>query len=742
MAQDRPAAAQVAAQAQDAGNRQEDALAEIIVIGDRAELLSVPGSGAVIDEEDLKRAQVFTINEALRQAPGVFAREEEGLGIRPNIGIRGLNPVRSTKVMLLEDGIPLGLAPYGDNSYYYHPPIERFARIEILKGASQIRFGPQTIGGVINYITPEAPSEAMAEIMLAGGNGGYLELDGIAGGPALGGRILFYANRKESDGNRKNQELELTDFYVKGEWDLGEAQAVTARLSHFREDSQLTYSGLTQGEFAADPRGNPFGKNDEFETRRWSATLSHGWEINPSLKLLTTGYYHFFNRDWWRQSSNSLERPNDASDPLCGGMANLSTTCGTQGNLRSYYTYGVEARLTVDHGAFGLAGQTELGARYHNEKQRRRQIRADTPTSRIPGTTVNGGIRENQVRFVDAYALFAQSEFAFGPLSVQPGIRAELIDYERVNLPISVLVADRPTGALTTTTRGKSYLDEAIPGVGATLALNKQIALYGGVHRGFAPPRVEDVITTAGGTVDLDAEKSWNYELGVRGEFLPGLHADFTVFQMDFSNQIIAASVAGGVGATLTSAGKTKHRGLEASSKFSSRDARLTSNTDLFGRFAVTLVADANFDSTRIATPPCFGGGTTGAPVLTARGPVPCNIALNVNGNRLPYSPDWLYSAAVGAQVGWFTGQVEVQGQSSAYGDDVNLIPVTPDGQRGRLPGWAIINATLNIEPPQSALSGFVTVKNIFDKLYIVDRARGILPGTPFLVQAGVKARF
>jgi Fe(3+) dicitrate transport protein len=65
-------------------------------------------------------------------------------------------------VLLLEDGVPLSFAPYGDNASYYHPPIERFERIEVLKGASQVRFGPQTIGGVINYITPRAPDELTA----------------------------------------------------------------------------------------------------------------------------------------------------------------------------------------------------------------------------------------------------------------------------------------------------------------------------------------------------------------------------------------------------------------------------------------------------------------------------------------------------------------------------------------------------------------------------------------------------
>jgi Fe(3+) dicitrate transport protein len=719
---------------------------DIIVIGARENLLIVPGSGSIIDETDLERARVFTLNEALRQAPGVFVRDEEGLGLRPNIGIRGLNPVRSTKILLLEDGIPLGFAPYGDNAYYYHPPIDRFARIEVLKGAAQIRFGPQSIGGVINYITPEPPEAFGGRATLAGGTRGYVEGDATLGGPLAGGRGLLHLNHTRSDGSRANQRLRLYDLYAKQRWELREGAVLTLRGSLFREDSDITYSGLTRAEFAASPRGNPFPRgNDEFQTWRAHGSATLALEADPALRLSLTGYYHYFERDWWRQSSNSGQRPNDASDPACGGMANLLTSCGTEGRLRAYDTYGAELRAVVDHDIFGLGlgGETEIGLRAHRDEQRRRQWNADTPRGRTPGTGVNGGVRENQKRLATALSAFVQSRLELGPLSIQPGVRMEFIDYVRRDLGTSQIVAGRPTGLFVQQPRGDATLSQVIPGIGATLRLAEGVSLYGGAHRGFAPPRVEDIITAAGGSVDLDAELSWNYELGVRGVAVRGLSFDLTAFQMDFGNQIVPASVAGGVGAVLTSAGRTQHRGLEGAFKLSSRDAGWTDEgLDLFARTAVTWVERARYASTRIATPPCFDGATPGTPVLTGRGPVPCGRPLDVEGNRLPYAPEWIWSAAVGAELGWVTGQVEVQGQSSLFADDVNLVPVTPDGQRGRVEGWAVVNAAVTLAPPDWPVRLFFTAKNIGDKLYIADRARGILPGTPRLFQGGVEWRF
>ncbi|WP_448579936.1 TonB-dependent receptor family protein [Thermaurantiacus sp.] len=718
--------------------------ADIIVIGAPERLLDISGSGAVVTSEDLRRSRVFTVNEALRQVAGVFPRDEEGVGARPNIGIRGLNPTRSTKVLLLEDGIPLSFAPYGDNASYYHPPIERFERIEVLKGASQIRFGPQTIGGVVNYITPALPEDPMAEVAAQGGNLGTFSVDGRVGGPLLGGRVLLHANHKQSDGTRDNQRLRFTDLFFKGAWDLGERQSITFKLSRFEEGSDVSYSGLRRDEFAADPRANPF-VNDRFDTVRWGASLGHLFNIRDGVALRTTGYYFHFSRDWWRQSSNSNQRPNDASDPLCGGMANLLTSCGNEGRLRSYDTWGIESRLSLSHSeALGgrIGGETEIGLRWHSEDQARRQWNGDAPDARTPGTSVNAGVRENNLREARALSAFVQSTLDFGRFTFTPGVRGEFIDYARVNLPIDVLAGGRPTGATTPVTSAATSLSEIIPGFGLTFGLNDRVILYGGLHRGFAPPRVEDVLTLTGGSVDLDPELSWNGEVGIRGRVAAGLNLDATFFTMDFANQIVPASVAGGVGATLTSAGETAHRGAELSANWSSLAAGVTQETNIFARTAITWVKLARYASTRIATPPCFDGRAPGTPVETGSGPRPCGIPFDAEGNRLPYSPEWLVNAALGVEHRGFVAQVEVFGQSAVFADDVNLIPVTPDGQRGRIDGWAEVNLALSYSPPSSNWEIFATVKNLADATIIVDRSRGILPGMPRLVQAGARLRF
>lgn len=685
------------------------AQADIVVIGARENLLRIPGSGATIEREDLEASRVFTVNEALRQVPGVFPRDEEGLGLRPNIGVRGLSPTRSSEVLLLEDGLPLTYGPYGDNASYSHPPLRRFERIEILKGASQIRFGPHTVGGVVNYISPRAPGSFEGSVFVAGGENGYAEAAISLGGPIAGFRLLGHANSTSFDGVRENHGLEFNDFALRAERDLAPGHELIGRFAINRENSQVSYSGLTQAEFNANPFANPF-PNDRFETQRYTGALTHGWHITPDVSLTTSAYALYFNRDWWRQSSNSGQRPSDASDPACGGMANLNTTCGAEGRLREYQQGGVETRLRWETFLLGADADIEAGLRWHTERQSRLQVNADQPTGRTPGVSINAGVLEDNVRTADAWSGFVLATLDYGRFAISPGVRVESITFERTN---------RLNGS-----SGESDLTQVIPGLGATFDLTDALVVYAGVHHGFSPPRIEDVVTNAGGTVDLDAEESTNWELGVRGEPAPGLRLDVSGFHMDFANQIVPSSVAGGVGATLTSAGETRHTGIEASAQYSLRDAGRLTTDDLYFRTALTWTPEAELTGARFSNIAGFG-------------------ATSVAGNRLPYAPEWIASAAVGYARGqWLNLQAELQFTGEMFTDDLNTVAPTANGQRGLIESATILNLSANVRPNGGDAVFFVTVKNATDELHIVDRARGILPGAPRLWQAGLRYAF
>ena len=131
-------------------------LNEVTIVANRAK--SLPGSGQYIGIRTLEKLNQPNVNNVLRTIPGVNIRDEEGFGLRPNIGLRGTAVNRSAKVTLMEDGILIAPAPYSDPAAYYFPTFARMQGVEVLKGSSQIKYGPYTIGGAINLISTPIPS--------------------------------------------------------------------------------------------------------------------------------------------------------------------------------------------------------------------------------------------------------------------------------------------------------------------------------------------------------------------------------------------------------------------------------------------------------------------------------------------------------------------------------------------------------------------------------------------------------
>jgi Fe(3+) dicitrate transport protein len=288
-------------------------------------------------------------------------------------------------------------------------------------------------------------------------------------------------------------------------------------------------------------------------------------------------------------------------------------------------------------------------------------------------------------------------------------VRFESVDYERI---------DNLLG-----TRGTSEVDELIPGIGATVEAAPGTVVFAGVHRGFAPPGVADVVTAQGGSVDLEAELSWNYELGLRSTPADGVSLEATLFRLDFENQIVPASVAGGSGATLTSAGETLQQGLELAGEVRS-NAFVDWPVDLFTRLSYTWLADAEYAGERFSSIPGFS-------------------TVRVTGNRLPYAPEHLLAGTVGARMP-FGLSVELEGvyTSAAFTDDLNTVDVVANGQRGEIPGYTVWNLTANYGLDTCDCKLFVTAKNLTDELYVADMSRGLIPGMPRLLQGGFEVRF
>lgn len=697
-------------------------LASVEVVGAPADALArLPGSAAIVTAHELGLRQPMSSNEVLRSVVGVHVQEEEGVGLRSNIGIRGLDPDRSRTLLVLEDGVPVALAPYGEPEMYYSPPIDRMERVELVKGSGSVLFGPQTIGGVLNYVTADAPTSPSGSILAQGGDHQLRLVKASYGGAWRNSRGVIGVLDKRA-GDLAGLRYAVRDVTAKVGFKTS-AGDFGLKSSIYDESSNSTYVGLTEAMYRADPFQHP-SPDDRLDVERQALTVSHELELASRGQVRTNAYAYHTERNWRRQDYGF------SSD------GNAHVFRGTTGNRnREFHVVGFEPRLRLSWSVAGVANDLEAGARVHYERARDRHIDGATPTAST------GILRDDEIREGRAIAAFAQNRLFLGAWHITPGVRVERFSYDRRILKTRVRRQD-PAGSTRSPEdvdlRSRDDLLEIIPGIGTAWSPLPTVTVFAGAHRGFAPPRVKDALiypdpTLAVGqqvpqlqTLHLDAERSVNYELGLRVGPRPYVAVEATAFYLDFSNQIIAPSLSAGAvaQAVLANQGATRHRGLEGSITFDVGKA-LRQPFGLVARLGVTRV-DATFSHDRY--------------IRAASGDT-----VNVRGNRLPYAPRLTASGSVTLSAGTgFEARVDGLYVGDQFSDNFETVEAAPTGLVGRIPSYRVYDLSLRYGIPLlESASVSASIKNLFGARHIASRRpEGIKPGIPRTAFVGLSLGF
>ena len=669
------------------------------------ETTRIPGAATIIGSAVLHERAPLSVMDALRSVPGIHTADEDPYGLNLNVGFRGLPPRRSSRTLLLEDGVPILLGPYSDPSMHYAPPIEALERVEIVKGSAQIENGPQTVGGVLNFVTRRPPHDGTrAEITAGAGALDFRNLHLHAGTGRAGYGLALDLTHREGEGVRREQGHRVLNAVLSGHLPLGAAGGLLVKGAIWNEASRISETGLTRSEFEDDPFSLPFAAAGRFDVRRYLGQVIHE-RAAGRLRLLTNAYLSSTERTSWRQSGESEERLGEADyaeDFNCVAGAASYEECGNQGRPRDYLVGGIEPRLSITLGADDDdPGTLDLGLRLYGERVRRRQFVGNRPDSRQDDAAIT---RDNELR-TRVLAGFARLRFAAGPITLSPGIRVEQLWQEiRNRYPGSEAEADQAYAQI-------------LPGVGVSWSPGGGATLFGGVHRGFAPPRPADVYRPEPGqpVALVDPETSWNWEVGGRVAPAPGLEGAATLFQMDFGNQIVEAPAA--AGQRFVNGGRTLHRGLELSGS-ASLGTHLRTRDDLSLRAAYTFLPVARFGRNAHDE-----GETTG--------------------NRLPYAPRHTASLSVAFahRTGiTFGGALEHTGRQ--FADDENTVEPSEDGQVGILPAYTVTNAFVTYSVPASRIQLRLSVRNLTDEVYITQRNEGIYTGMRRLARGEIRWSF
>lgn len=667
--------AAVPALAEETARAERDRPIPVIEVIGRSENAVSRQTGAVviIDEATIARIQPTSTEDILRRVPGINVKSEEESSVVANFGIRGLSASES-KSLMLEDGVPVAPGLFIGNERYFNPRVQRVERVEILKGSAALRYGPATIGGVVNYQT-KIPDRGVIVSARAGSfdtREATIEAGGrTPSGEAYGGIV---ATRARSDGFM-DKDYDMTDVMVKAGLELGDSHLLGVKFSFYENDANISYRGLLLDEYRAGSSRNP-APDDYFLTDRYAFDVNHEFDIAENAKVKTLLYWSEVSRDYWRFDVDT------AASNAAGRWIYRDTL---NGNNRSFERYGFDSRLLFDHQLFGIASEAEIGVRGLREESDDRRIRA---TREQPRTGLND---RHLADSAESISLHAQNRFLLTErLAITPGLRIEHYEQKRR------VLTDNDATASTTNT-------EYLPGIGATYQITDEVQLYAGAYRAFAP-------ATNGVALDnltdqnLEAERSDNYEIGIRGRW-NSLQYQAAVFRMDFDNQVVTGNSDPNL--SQSNAGATLHQGAE-----------LAADIDLGAGFYLatnlTYVPIARFESG------------------------------DFDGNRVPYSPRWLANATLGYSQGALRAALMAHYRGAQFGDPANLRDIPTDAAGGiwggRMPDYTIFDLTAQYD-----VSGKLTLsaaaKNLADKRYITGFRQGIYVGPERSFEIGARYR-
>ena len=531
---------------------------EVLVTGGKEALQTFSGSAHLVDQQTLEKFDYTDLNQVMGFVPGVYIRQEDGYGLRPNIGIRGATSDRSQKITLMEDGVLIAPAPYTAPAAYYIPNVSRMSAVEVVKGPAAILHGPHTVGGAINMATKAIPDSAQGEVDVTYGSDAYRKLRVFYGDNSEQFGYWVEALQYAADGFKDldgggDTGFVRNDVNTKLQWRsldvVDMPQQFTLKLGFADEDSDETYLGLTDSDFDDDPyRRYAASQLDKFESDHSQVHLDHVIAVSDNFRLNTKLYWNKFNRAWNKFDGfiETFEDPNVPvdekvrSDHTAGDvLADPGTSPHTRllgiirgeidsdpskqeelidvtDNDRTYGSQGLQVTGYFDIFGDQFDQELTLGARYHFDYvERNHRVKSYLMQS---GQLVEDGVARTEKAInnaeTQAFALFLQDRILWNAWEVTAGLRYEHIEGE---------FDDEQNGIQKENTQ--SIL---MPGIGAFWQYTDKLGLLAGINKGFSP-------AGPGSADSADPEESINYEAGIRYQDT-ALMLDIIGFFSDYDN--------------------------------------------------------------------------------------------------------------------------------------------------------------------------------------------------------------
>ena len=709
---------------------------EVTIVGSREQAQRIAGSAHYIGSDKLAQFAYSDIQRIAREVPGVAIQIEDGYGLRPNIGIRGVATERSGRITLLEDNVLIAPAPYSAPSAYYFPTVGRLSAIEVVKGPAAITQGPYTIGGALNMVSTPIPTEMSGNIVTEAGENSTYRVHATYGGRSESGLgFLLETHQWQSDGfqdidrSDNNTGLDVEDYTVKLSYAPSDsAHAIELKLQSTEQNSNQSYLGLTDRDFDNNAfRRYGISALDNIKTEHEQQILRYSYDISDSLDVSVTAYNNEHQRDWFKTEGIDIDGSSSAEDFDRASWANVlqAINSGTnlsglnpdqlqsilngssdtapgsiqlRSNKREYFSRGLQVGLNFS----GMIGSSlhdlEFGIRLHEDEEDRLQRNSNYSQNNGELTLDDLGIlgnAGNRVQQAQALAIHIHDNIQLGDWTLSPGLRYEDIEQKRTRF------AD---GELRTFRDSRQNDTQAfLPGLGILYQVNDSLSLLGGAHKGFTAPS---------NSPNVDEETAFNYELGFRYQN-GSLSTELIGFMSDYDNILGECTSSSGSDCTIGDAFNGDAATVAGLELLVSANLARSSSYRIPVSLSYTLI-DGEFD-TDIADTDFFGSVSKGDP--------------------LPYLPENQFLASVGFEKNNWAAYL-----SGNYVDEVCVRASCGDFEKTDNTFTVDVSANYQFS---SALNFYARVENLTSEEDILGRQPyGARPNKDRTVTAGLRFNF
>jgi len=520
--------------------------------------------GDVVQLGNLPPVAGRNLRVAMADIPGIVVSEVSN-GSWASLSYRGLGePHESWNLLTLQDAIPAVPDMYSYPAAYFIPPLELVERVEFIRGASGLLYGPQP-GGALNYVMRgprrEAGAEGLVRATLGSWNAGQI----LGGASVSDGRFAAdgFIQFAQGDGPRRdNSDHDQLTGQLRGHI-LGDDITISLALDYYRGHFGEP-GGLARDQYLTDRRGGTT-RFDRLRIERLAPTLSVDWQVGDLTQVTARAFYSRFERESWRQAGGGFGQVTPEANVLIR-------------QLQAFDTAGLDIRVRRDFGATAQHSFT-LGVFGHT---------SDAPVFVDKGSSNNdfvglGGALARARRSGDAVALFGEVKLTFGDLQIVPGFRLERLRQdvvETLDLAVGSVTGGGPGGQ--NGVLGNRRNVETVPlfGLGVTWDASETLRFVANASRGFKPLLYNDGVTFQAG-IDVADEFASSYaftiEAGVQAEPVPPLRIDASLFRVTLEDQVgflggpLPASApfgaVGAGGARRQNVGSMRNQGLDLAAR-------------------------------------------------------------------------------------------------------------------------------------------------------------------------------